>query len=137
MMVPLLRLALILSGCTGLAACSQHTTRNGSADATPLSARGARLCIAENHPGFATPATWAITVSSEGGPCAHSRGWGGVEQAYEVLRSPRHGQVSQESKAGVTVVSYTPERGFIGSDSFALLYPPKNARLQYLVGVVP
>ena len=39
--------------------------------------------------------------------------------------------VTQESKGGVTMVSYTPERGFIGSDSFALRYPPKNARLQY------
>jgi len=133
-----MRLALILAGFTSLTACGQQTApQYGSADIPPSAARAARLCIAEGHPGAADPSTWAITVSSEGGRCAHSRGWGGVEQAYEVVRSPRHGQLTQESKGGVTMVSYTPERGFIGSDSFALRYPPKNARLQYLVGVVP
>ena len=141
MMVPLMRAALVLAACTGLMACSQRTTRYGSADIQPSPGRTARLCIAEGHPGSAGTApdrsTWSITVSSEGGPCTHSRGWGGVEQSYLVTRPPAHGQISQEIRDGVTLVSYTPERGFIGSDSFALRYPPRNMVLSYLVGVVP
>lgn len=101
----------------------------------------ARLCIAEGPPGPARytdldRANWVITVSSEGGPCPHTREWGGPEQ-YEVLQAPQHGRITQASQAGKTIVSYWPDRGYIGSDSFALRYPPKNVALPYLVGVVP
>jgi hypothetical protein len=142
MTVSLIRAAFMIIGCTGLAACSQQATQYGSSDAPPPATGRARLCIAEGRPGpanLADPdhATWAITVSSEGGPCSHTRDWGGTEQSYEVLRAPRHGRITQDSRAGKTVVSYWPDRGYVGSDSFALRYPPANVALPYLIGVVP
>ena len=154
MMVSLLRAVLILGGCTGVIACSQQARQVGSTDARsqpgqpqlarPQLARPqlARLCIAEGQPDATSPsnpdrAPWAITVSSEGGPCPHVREQGGPKQAYEVVQPPRHGQITQEARGGETVVSYWPERGYIGSDSFALRHPAKKVALPYLVGVVP
>jgi hypothetical protein len=139
-MVPfLMRGAFILGGCTGLVACSQQPVQSVSADAQPSRAR---LCIAEGRPvpgNSADPdrAVWSITVSSEGGPCSHVREWVEAEQFYQVLSAPRHGRLTQESRDGKTVVSYWPERGYIGSDSFSLLYQRRNVALPYLVGVVP
>ena len=148
MMNPLLRMLMVAGACTGLAGCSQPASQPGSAeygaaDARPAVPSRARLCIAEGQPGAVVPTSpehdvWAITVSSEGAPCAHTREWGDVHQvAYDVVRAPRHGRITQEARDGRMEVSYWPARGFVGSDSFALRYPPRNVALPYLVGVVP
>jgi hypothetical protein len=145
MMKPLVRNALILIGFTGLLACSQQASQQpapqyGSSEPPSPLVRHARLCIAEGQPGSVDPnrAPWAITVSSEGAPCPHSREWGTPRQVnYEVIQPPRHGQITQDGQTGKTVVSYWPQQGYIGSDNFALRYPPNNATLPYLVGVVP
>ena len=144
-MMPLMRAALIFGSCTGVLACSQQASQYGSADVQPQVTRPsaterARLCIAEGAPAstaLANRSTWAITVSSEGGPCSHTREWGGSDQAYQVLEPPRHGRITQAAQGGKTVVSYWPDRGYVGSDSFELRYPPRNVALPYLVGVVP
>jgi len=142
MSVPLMRAALIIGACTGVMACSQQVSQSGSSDVSPVVAPRARLCIAEGQPGLVRltdpdPAVWAITVSSAGGPCSHARDWGGKEQGYVVSQPPRHGRITQGSQDGKTVVSYWPDRGYVGSDSFALRYPPAGVALPYLVGVVP
>jgi hypothetical protein len=136
----LVRAAVMLCGCTGLIACSQQAPQYGSAD--PPASQRAKLCIAEGQPGVVNVAdvergTWSITVSSEGGGCPHTRDWGGTVQSYEVSRPPSHGRVTQEAQGGRTVVSYWPEHGYVGSDSFTLHYPPRNVSLRYLVAVVP
>jgi len=141
-MVSLMRAALMIGGCTGVIDCSQQATRYGGLDAQPPVAQRARLCIAEGQPGPFKPAdpdraTWAITVSSEGAPCPHARDRSGPGQAYEVLQAPRHGRITQGPGGGRTVVSYWPDRGYIGSDSFALRDPSDHVALPYLVGVVP
>ena len=56
---------------------------------------------------------------------------------YVVLEAPRHGRITREARGGETVVSYWPDRGYIGGDRFALRYPPRNAALTYLVAVLP
>jgi hypothetical protein len=128
--------------CTGVMACSQQVSQSGSSDVPSPAAQRAGLCIAEGQPGpvrLTDPdhSTWAITVSSEGGPCSHARDRGGKGQEYQVLQPPRHGRITQGLQVGQTVVSYWPDRGYIGSDSFALRYPPIGVALPYLVGVVP
>jgi hypothetical protein len=142
MPVPLMRAALIIGACTGVMACSQQVSQSGSSDVPLQVAQRARLCIAEGQPGPARltdpdHSTWAITVSSEGGPCSHARDWGGPARDYEVLQPPRHGRITQGSQSGKTVVSYWPDRGYVGSDSFALRYPAVGVALPYLVGVIP
>jgi hypothetical protein len=142
MVTSFIRAAVMFCGCTGLLACSQQAPpQYGSAD-PPAVSQHAKLCIAEGQPGATNVAdvergTWSITVSSEGGACPHSRDWGTTAQAYEVSRPPSHGRVTQEAQGGKTVVSYWPEHGYVGSDSFILRYPPRNVSLRYLVAVVP
>jgi len=145
MMKPLVRNAFMLVGFTSLLACSQQTSQQptpqyGAADIPSPLVRHARLCIAEGQPGPVDPnrAPWAITVSSEGAPCPHTREWGPVHQVnYEVIQQPQHGRLTQNDDSGKTVVSYWPQQGYVGSDAFSLRYPPRNATLPYLVGVVP
>jgi hypothetical protein len=141
MLVPFLRAALMIGGFTGLAACSQQAPRSGGADAARPMSQRARLCIAEGQSrsqAGSTRAPWSLTVSSEGGGCPHIRDWGPVRQvAYEIVRPPRHGRITQEAREGKTVVSYWPEHGYVGADNFVLRYPPRNVALTYLVGVVP
>jgi hypothetical protein len=136
-MVPLLRAAFMIGGFTGLMACSQQAPQSGGSDRPQQTSQRARLCIAEGLPGAAGD-PWSLTVSSEAGPCAHVREWGTAQQvAYEVIQPPAHGRITQEALGGKVVVSYWPEQGYVGADSFALRYPPRNVALPYLVGVVP
>lgn len=157
MMVPLTRATLMIIGCTGLVACSQPATQavvvqavvaqavlaqaGGSDAPARVMPSRARLCIAEGQPPVsrADPdrAPWSITVSNEGGPCSHVRNLGRAEREYALVQPPRHGRITQEPRAGETVVSYWPDRGYIGSDSFALGEPSGQAALPYLVAVVP
>ena len=139
MMVPLMRAVLVAGGCTGLLGCSQHASRNVATGGSASIAGRARLCIAEGQPAplnraERAPAAWAITVSSEGGGCPHTREWRGT---YVVLQPPRHGRITQEAAGGATVLSYWPDKGYVGSDRFALRYPSGSVALPYLVAVVP
>jgi hypothetical protein len=135
------RAVVMLAGCTGLIACSQHTGQSqyGSSDPPRVSER-ARLCIAEGQPGAANAndiehGTWSITVSSEGGACPHIRDLTAL--GYEVVRPPLHGHVTQDAATGKTVVSYWPEHGYVGSDSFTLRAPTRAVPMRYLVAVLP
>jgi hypothetical protein len=138
MMASLMRAAVVLGGCICLTACSQQASQSSGAEAQSQDAQRARLCIAEGQPGHtALTDPWSITVSSEGPPCPHAREAIGAGRSYEVLEPPQHGRITQEPREGLTVISYTPDRGYIGGDRFALRYPGRNVALPYYVGVIP
>ncbi len=133
MAASLMRTMFMVVAFTGLAACSQH--QGGQVESQ--AARRARLCIAGGQPGHTAltdPAPWAITVSSDGGFCPHVRDWA---NGFEIAPEPRHGRVTQEVRDGRTVVSYRPEPGYVGGDSFGLRHPGGRIALSYLVGVLP
>ena len=133
MVASFIQTLIMAAACTGVVACSQQQAGKPESPGT----RRARLCIAGGQPGrgaLSDPAFWAITVSNDGGLCPHVRDWA---EGFEVAPPPRHGEVTQETRNGKTIVSYRAEPGYIGSDSFGLRHPGKRVSLSYLVGVLP
>ena len=55
----------------------------------------------------------------------------------EATHVERHGRITQELQGRETVVSYWPDRGYVGADRFALRYPARNVALPYRVAVLP
>ena len=84
-----------------------------------------------------------LLVSNDGGWCAHHRQVGLVNRrggqngrVYDIVQAPRHGSLSQENTGTSIVISYKPNQGYTGTDSF-LLRSAINFQLPYSVTVTP
>ena len=152
MMASLLRATFVSGVCVGLMACSQPASQPMASASTPQTsaasgarsavapgAQTARVCTTRGRPanaGFSDP--WAITVSNEGGNCSHTREVGrSNNQTYQIAREPQHGQLSQTPQGPKTMITYTPARGYTGTDSFALKSRDRNIEMPYMINVIP
>lgn len=129
--------ALACLAATGLLAqgCAPQGAWNGTfaIDA----AGGARTCVAPTaSPADGTAVVAQVQVSNEGGWCGILASRGGAAYASYVLTGrPAHGRVFAHQVAGKTRIDYTPDRGFAGTDSFAVRLIPGNATIQGAVTV--
>jgi Bacterial Ig domain len=73
----------------------------------------------------------AITVGNEGGWCGLSVHQSGPKpyQAGLLQGRPAHGTVLIHAVGDETRIDYTPDRGFVGSDSFTVKLIPGNAMI--------
>jgi hypothetical protein len=114
--------ALLMQGCA-----PKQPTWNGiyAIDA----AGGARTCVA---PPVTMPDGQAglvqMQVSNEGGWCGETLSHSGVAyDSYLLVTRPRHGRVFAHHVGNNTRIDYTPDPGFVGTDSFAVRLIPGNA----------
>jgi hypothetical protein len=121
--------ALLLQGC------KTQPTWNGiyAIDA----AGGARTCVAP-------PATMPdgqvgviqMQVSNEGGWCGATLSHNGAPyDSYLLVTPPSHGRVFAHRVGNNTRIDYTPDPGYVGTDSFAVRLIPGNAIFQAAVTV--
>ena len=79
-----------------------------------------------------------MTVGNDGGWCGVTLGQLGHPYASALLSvRPAHGKVYVHPVGDATRVDYTPDRGFTGSDSFAVRLIPGDGVLQVGVTVKP
>ena len=122
--------ALLLQACAPKA-----TTSNGiyAIDA----AGGAKICVA---PSVTLPDGQAgrvqMQVSNEGGWCGETLSHNGLAYAsYLLVTSPVHGRVFAHHVGNNTRIDYTPDPGYVGTDSFAVRLIPGNAVFEAAVSV--
>jgi hypothetical protein len=115
--------------------CQQQKAWNGiyNADITG----GARSCVA---PAASPPDGQAVLaqmqVSNEGGWCGITANRGGAAfESYLLDVRPTHGRVFAHRVGGNTRIDYTPDRGFAGTDQFAVRLIPGNGVIQGAVTV--
>jgi hypothetical protein len=79
-----------------------------------------------------------ITVAQNASPCSIDAAIrnGPMGQQGEIVTPPAHGTAALQITTQVTQVSYTPERGYVGPDRFAVNFGP-NFTMTVLVQVVP
>ncbi len=100
-------------------------------------AGGARTCVAP----AATPADGQavvaqMQVSNEGGWCGILTARGGAPYAsYLLAGRPLHGRVFAHRVGNNTRIDYFPDRGYVGTDSFAVRLIPGQATIQGAVNV--
>jgi hypothetical protein len=134
-------LALLLTG-TLLQACGPNTAPAGSrlrvfaADVTGAS----QTCEAhEIAPAAGQTTEAAIKLANDGGWCglpAHQEGPKPFEAGLLSVR-PGHGSVLIHEVGDNTRIDYTPDRGFSGTDSFAVKLIPGDAKVNIAVTVTP
>jgi hypothetical protein len=114
--------ALTIQGCA-----PKPATWNGiyAIDA----AGGAKTCVA---PPVAMPDGQAgviqVQVSNEGGWCGETINHNGVAyDSYMLVSRPSHGRVFAHHVGNNTRIDYTPDPGYVGTDSFAIRLIPGNA----------
>jgi len=79
-----------------------------------------------------------MTVGNDGGWCGVTAGQLGHPYATALLTErPAHGKVYVHPVGDATRIDYTPDRGFAGSDSFAVRLIPGDAVLRVAVTVKP
>ena len=100
-------------------------------------------CIVHQASGFvgAGRAQGRITVAQNGAPCGMSfvmnRAFGGgFISEPQVFPRPAHGTASVSMSNGVANMVYTPNRDYVGPDSFAVAFGP-NYTMTVDVTVVP
>ena len=78
-----------------------------------------------------------VTVAQNGSPCVidASMRRGSMGQG-EIAKPPVHGTATVQVTAEATQIAYTPERSYVGSDSFDVAFGP-NFTLTVQVQVVP
>jgi len=76
-----------------------------------------------------------VQMSNEGWCGINANRRGSAYESYLLVTRPAHGRVFPHRVAGVTRVDYTPDRGFTGTDSFAIRLIPGDAVLQGAVTV--
>jgi hypothetical protein len=122
--------ALLIQGCA-----PKPATWNGiyAIDA----AGGAKTCVA---PAVVMPDGQSgivqMQVSNEGGWCGETLNHNGVAyDSYLLVTRPAHGRVFAHHVGNNTRIDYTPDPGYVGTDSFAVRLIPGNAVLQAAVTV--
>jgi len=100
-------------------------------------AGGARACVAPTaSPPDGQSVLAQIQVSNEGGWCGVALNRGGVAyDSYLLITRPSHGKVFAHHVGANTRIDYTPDAGFVGTDSFAIRLIPGNAVFQGAVTV--
>src|SRR5512135_797569 len=100
---------LVLAGCT-----TQKLTET--------------VCIVAHESGFAgtTGIREHITVAQNGKPCVidMTAGRQGSGLGGEIAKQPQHGRAAIRTTAYATLISYVPDRDYIGPDSFELGFGP-------------
>jgi hypothetical protein len=132
-------LALLLTS-TLVQACGPTTTPAGprlrvfAADVTGAT----KTCEAhEIAPAAGQTIEAAMTLANDGGWCgveAHQEGPKPFEAGLLAVR-PAHGSVLIHEVGDNTRIDYTPDRGFTGTDSFAVKLIPGNAEVNVAVVV--
>lgn len=98
----------------------------------------ARVCTVPKQPvlvdGRETPT--ALTVGNDGGWCAVSVARNGEPYSAGLLVvRPNHGTVLIHTVGDATRVDYTPDRGYVGPDSFTAQMIPGDASMRVAVTV--
>jgi hypothetical protein len=118
-----------------LQGCAPQPTWNGiyAIDA----AGGAKTCVAPTvSPPDGQTVQAQLQVSNEGGWCGMTLNRGGAPYAsYLLVTAASHGRVFAHHVGTNTRIDYTPDAGFLGTDSFAVRLIPGNAVLQVAVSV--
>ena len=88
----------------------------------------ATTCIVAHESGFAgtTGNQEHITVAQNGSPCVidMTSGRQGPGFGGEIAKQPQHGTAAIRATAYATLISYVPNRDYIGPDSFELAFGP-------------
>jgi hypothetical protein len=115
--------------------CQQQRAWNGiyNADITG----GARACVAPTaSPPDGQAVQAQMQVSNEGGWCGITANRGGAAfDSYLLDVRPVHGRVFAHRVGGNTRIDYMPDRGFVGTDQFAVRLIPGNGVIQGAVTV--
>jgi hypothetical protein len=100
-------------------------------------AGGARVCVAPAAPVPDGQSVMAqMQVSNEGGWCGISTTRSGSPfDSYLLVTRPDHGRVFAHRVGTNTRIDYTPDRGYVGADAFAVRLIPGNAIIQGAVTV--
>jgi hypothetical protein len=77
-----------------------------------------------------------MVVSNEGGWCTDYR-WGGKHLPYDVVRPPAHGELQQKVVDDWKIISYRPQKGYSGPDSFELVWRDRNVHMVWNVTATP
>jgi hypothetical protein len=101
-------------------------------------AGAAKVCeVPKLNPVAGASADAAVKLANDGGWCAisvHQEGPKPFEAGLLTAR-PAHGNVLIHEVGDDTRIDYTPDRGFIGSDSFAVKLIPGGASIRAAVTV--
>ena len=103
-------------------------------------AGGAKVCsVPKIDPAAGKTTEAAVKMSNEGGWCGLSVHQDGPKPfgAGLLTARPAHGSVTVHTVGDDTRLDYTPDRGFTGSDSFAVNLIPGNAAVHVAVTVTP
>jgi hypothetical protein len=88
----------------------------------------ATTCIVGHSSGFAgtTGNQEHITVAQNGSPCVidMTAGRQGPSFGGEIAKQPLHGTAAIRTTAYATLISYVPNRDYVGQDSFELAFGP-------------
>lgn len=127
---------LLLAGCQPPAGPGVPATRVFAADF----AGAAKSCITPK------PTLKDREVTEVPLKMGNDQGWCGITVAQAsarpfdaglLVKRPAHGKVFIHSVGDATRIDYTPNRGFVGSDSFTVRLIPGNADLTAQVTVAP
>jgi hypothetical protein len=122
--------ALLASGCA-----PQVAGWNGiyNADVTG----GAKACTAPvAFPQDGQGVAEQVQVVNDGGWCGINASRGGLPfDSYLLIARPSHGNVFAHRVGANTRIDYTPDKGFAGTDSFAVRLLPGGATIQAAVTV--
>ena len=92
----------------------------------------ARACLVPAQPQSGANIAAQMQVSNEGGWCGISVG---LSPSYAMVARPSHGTVFAHEVGPNTRIDYTPDTGYVGTDSFTVRLIPSNALVQGLVAV--
>ena len=123
-----------------LGACEQARPYTGTRVFYADLQGGAKVCTVPRDVGLAADRVTevAMTVVNDGGWCGISVSRGGrAYAAGTVVDRAEHGRVEVRNVGDVTRVDYFPDRGFSGSDSFAVSLLPGGHRMKVAVTVQP
>ena len=141
MMTHIVGTSLLLTGLV-LAGCSPNAGGGAAGSRTRVYASdvagGAKLCsVAKIDPAGGTTSNATIKVSNEGGWCGLPVHQDGPKPfgAGLLTARPAHGAVTIHTVGDDTRLDYTPDRGFTGSDGFAVKLIPSNATVNVAVTV--
>jgi hypothetical protein len=114
-------IALLAQGCT------QQATWNGIFAVDTVG--GAKTCVAAPaSPADGQTVQSTIQVSNEGGWCGILANRGGRPyDSYLIVTRPTHGKVFAHRVGTNTRIDYTPDRGYAGTDVFAIRMIPGDS----------
>ncbi|MBV1799594.1 hypothetical protein [Siccirubricoccus sp. G192] len=134
----------LAAGLLALAGCAQdrpaQTASTARVYAVDLQG-GAKLCTVPDQVNLSAdrPAEARMVMGNDGGWCGITLAQPGPRPytAGLVANRPEHGRVHVRTVGDRTRVDYIPDRGFTGTDAFAVRMLPGNAAMQVAVMVEP